>query len=88
MFDSVFSPFAETVNGSPQFNSSLPFSRWRNFASRHGGQGSGGGNVNFADGHAAFYKTYAVTNGGNFGGTSQNSESTTSELIWNPTFHF
>ncbi len=88
MFDSVFSPSAEVVNGSPQFNSSLPFSRWRNFAARHGDKGGGGGNIAFCDGHAGFYKVSAITNGGNFGGTSQLSENVNSEVIWNPTFHF
>ena len=88
MFDSVFSPSTEVVNGSPQFNSQLPFSRWRNFAARHGERGSSGGNAAFCDGHAAFYKVYAITNGGNFGGVAATSESTASEVIWNPSYHF
>ncbi len=88
MFDSVFSPTAEVVNGSPQYNSTLPFSRWRNFASRHGDRGSGGGNIAFCDGRAAFYRTHAITNGGSFSATAANSENVNSEVIWNPTFHF
>ena len=90
IFDSVFSPSAEVVNGSPQFNSTLPFSRWRNFASRHGERGSGGGVIAFGDGHASFYKVHAITNGGSFAPTppAQMSENVNSEVIWNPTFHF
>jgi len=80
MYDTVFSPSQEIVNTSPQFNSVNPANRWRSFASRHGKLG---GNIAFVDGHSAFYKLSTITNGGNFGGTSQISESTNCEVIWN-----
>jgi prepilin-type N-terminal cleavage/methylation domain-containing protein/prepilin-type processing-associated H-X9-DG protein len=48
LFDNVFNPRTEVVNGSPQFNSVNPANRWRSFAVRH----EGGGNINFLDGHA------------------------------------
>ncbi|MDB6029010.1 MAG: hypothetical protein JWM68_5233 [Verrucomicrobiales bacterium] len=74
LFDCVFSPTEEVVNGSPQFNSVNPANRWRNFAKRH----NGGGNINFVDGHAGFYKGNTVTNAG------AGSEDTNSFLVWNP----
>jgi len=83
MFDAVFSPTDEVVNGSPNFNSVNPANRWRSFATRHS---KTGGNIVFLDGHAAFYKTTTITNGGNFGGVSALSESTNSEVIWNPVY--
>jgi prepilin-type processing-associated H-X9-DG protein len=53
MFDQVFNPTLEIVNGSPQFNSVNPADRQNSFASRH----SKGGVINFLDGHASYYKT-------------------------------
>lgn len=80
MFDCVFSPTLEVVNGSPQFNSVNPAARWRNFASRH----SLGGDINFLDGHVGYYKTALVQAGGTMSGTAQ--EVPGSALIWNPPF--
>jgi prepilin-type N-terminal cleavage/methylation domain-containing protein/prepilin-type processing-associated H-X9-DG protein len=83
MYDTVFSPSQEIVNGSPQFNSVNPANRWRSFASRHG---KIAGNIAFVDGHSAMYKTNDIFFGGNPGGTSQLSEYTNSPVIWNPMF--
>ncbi len=80
LFDSVFNPTTEVVNGSPQFNSVNPAGRWRSFASRH----SGGGMINFMDGHAAYFKTAKVQSGGTMTGTAQ--EYPGSALIWNPAY--
>jgi len=80
MFDCVFSPTLEVVNGSPQYNSVNPANRWRNFASRH----SLGGEINFLDGHVGYYKTSLVQAGGTMSGTAQ--EVPGSPLIWNPPF--
>ena len=35
MFDCVFDPVTEVVNGSPQYNSVNPANRFKSFASRH-----------------------------------------------------
>jgi len=80
MFDAVFSPSLEVVNGSPAYNSVNPAQRWRNFASRH----SLGGDINFVDGHVGYYKTSVVQAGGTMSGTAQ--EVPGSPLIWNPPF--
>ena len=80
MFDCVFSPSQEVVNGSPQYNSVNPANRWRSFASRH----SNGGDINFLDGHVGYYKTAAVQAGGTMTGSAQ--EVAGSPLIWNPPF--
>jgi prepilin-type processing-associated H-X9-DG protein len=58
MFDQVFDPASEIVNGAPQYDSVNPAARQRSFAWRH----MGGGIINFLDGHAAFYKTSYITN--------------------------
>jgi prepilin-type N-terminal cleavage/methylation domain-containing protein/prepilin-type processing-associated H-X9-DG protein len=80
MFDCVFSPSAEVVNGSPQYNSVNPANRWRSFASRH----TLGGNINFLDGHVQYFKTKTVQDGGTMTGTVQ--EYPGSALIWNPPY--
>jgi len=80
MFDCVFSPTLEVVNGSPAYNSVNPAQRWRNYASRH----SQGGDINFLDGHVGYYKTALVQAGGTMSGTAQ--EVAGSPLIWNPPF--
>jgi prepilin-type N-terminal cleavage/methylation domain-containing protein/prepilin-type processing-associated H-X9-DG protein len=59
LFECVFNPKTEVVNGSPQFNSVNPANRWRNFANRH----QKGGNINFLDGHAQYFTLSAVQNG-------------------------
>jgi prepilin-type N-terminal cleavage/methylation domain-containing protein/prepilin-type processing-associated H-X9-DG protein len=61
MFDCVFDPVTEIVNGSPQYNSVNPANRQNSFASRH----TSGGNINFLDGHVAYFKTAYIQNNGN-----------------------
>jgi prepilin-type N-terminal cleavage/methylation domain-containing protein/prepilin-type processing-associated H-X9-DG protein len=73
MFDQVFDPITEVVNGSPQYNSVNPADRWRSFASRH----ALGGNVNFLDGHANYFKTSYIQ-----GGAGAN-EALLPDVIWN-----
>jgi prepilin-type N-terminal cleavage/methylation domain-containing protein/prepilin-type processing-associated H-X9-DG protein len=73
MFDNVFNPKTEVVNGSPQFNSVNPANRWRSFASRH----EEGGMINFLDGHAAYFKLSVVQAG------AGNNEGLNPDLIWN-----
>lgn len=80
LFDCVFSPSKEVVNGSPQYNSVNPANRWRSFASRH----ALGGEIVFFDGHVGYYKTAVVQAGGTASGTAQ--EVPGSPLIWNPPF--
>jgi prepilin-type N-terminal cleavage/methylation domain-containing protein/prepilin-type processing-associated H-X9-DG protein len=80
LFDAVFNPNSEVVNGSPQFNSVNPANRWRNFAKRH----NEGGIINFTDGHANYMKTKIVTAGGTISGAAQELPGT--PLIWNPAF--
>jgi prepilin-type processing-associated H-X9-DG protein len=71
MLDSVFSS-SEGLNNA--FYSVNPAARWRAFAARHN---KTGGNINFLDGHAAFYKRTALTNGaGDF-------EARIPDVIWN-----
>jgi prepilin-type N-terminal cleavage/methylation domain-containing protein/prepilin-type processing-associated H-X9-DG protein len=73
LFDLVFNPVAEVVNGSPQYNSVNPANRWRSFASRH----NGGGVINFIDGHASYFKNKYVTDG------SGTYEAKNPDIIWN-----
>ena len=80
MFDCVFSPSAEVVNSSPQYNSVNPANRWRSFASRH----NKGGNINFLEGHVGYYKTSLVQAGGSLTGTA--TEYPGSPLLWNPPY--
>jgi prepilin-type N-terminal cleavage/methylation domain-containing protein/prepilin-type processing-associated H-X9-DG protein len=80
LFDCVFSPNYEVVNGSPQFNSVNPANRWRSFASRH----SNGGDINFLDGHVGYYKTKTIQDGGTMSGTAQ--EFPNAPVIWNPPY--
>jgi prepilin-type N-terminal cleavage/methylation domain-containing protein len=80
LYDTVFNPNTEVVNGSPQFNSVNPANRWRSFAARH----DIGGVVNFVDTHAEYVKTSVATNGGTMSGTAQ--EHPGSKLVWNPPY--
>lgn len=80
LYDTVFNPVSEVVNGSPQFNSVNPANRWRSFAARH----DVGGVVNFVDCHAEYVKTSVATNGGTMSGTAQ--EYPGSKLVWNPAY--
>lgn len=58
MFDCVFNPVTEVVNGSPQYNSVNPANRYNSIGTRH----DIGTVINFADGHAKYYKIFDVTN--------------------------
>ena len=74
MFDEVFDPVTEIVNGSPNFNSVNPAGRYISFASRH----ANGGVINFLDGHDAFFKVSYITNNPAGGGEPPNPD-----VIWN-----
>jgi len=71
MYDTVFNPVDEVVNGSPQFNSVNPANRYRSFASRH----NKGGVIAFLDGHAKQFKTSYVYASG--------TEPLLPDIIWN-----
>ncbi len=75
MFDIVFDPITEVVNGSPQYNSVNPAGRQRSFAARH----AKGGIINFLDGHAAFFKTAYIQNNPSAGGYN---EPLLPDVIW------
>ena len=74
MFDVVFNPVTEVVNGSPQYNSVNPANRYRSIGTRH----SDGTVINFCDGHAAYFKIFSVTNN-----PTQAPEPENPEIIWN-----
>jgi type II secretory pathway pseudopilin PulG len=71
--DCAFNPQTDVVNGSPQYNSVDPASRWRSFASRH----NAGGVINFIDGHAQYFTDRYVTNG------ATTYEPRNPDIIWN-----
>ncbi len=75
MFDQVFDPATEVVNGSPKYNSVNPADRQNSFASRH----LGGGIINFLDGHAAYFKTSYIQKNPSGGGEH---EPLLSDVIW------
>src|SRR5208283_3659622 len=75
MFDMVFDPATEVVNGSPGYNSVNPAGRQRSFAARH----NSGGVINFFDGHAYYFKDTYVTNNPSSGGYN---EPLVSDIIW------
>ncbi len=75
MFDSVFDPVTEVVNGSPQFNSVNPANRWRSFAVRHSGNA---GNIVFMDGHASMVNTNTI-----LPQQANGNEKLGVEVIWN-----
>jgi prepilin-type N-terminal cleavage/methylation domain-containing protein len=74
LLDAVFSS-SEGLNNA--FYSVNPAARWRSFPARHS---KTGGVLNFLDGHAAFYKRAALTNGA---GTY---EARLPDVIWNPPY--
>lgn len=84
MFDCVFDPATEIVNGSPQYNSVNPANRYRSYASRH----SGGGIISFVDGHAAYYQDRYVTNNpsNTSSSSSANQEPLLPDIVWNPAY--
>ena len=77
MFDVVFNPVTEIVNGSPSFNSVNPANRYNSIGVRH----EVGTVVNFCDGHAKYYKINAVTNKVTYG-TSGSGEPLNPDIIW------
>ncbi len=80
LLDGVFNPVTEAFGEPSPSIGAMPAARHNRFAARHGGPGSsGGGNIMFIDGHAAFFKRSSVTNGG-----TGREEKFASDLIWNP----
>jgi type II secretory pathway pseudopilin PulG len=79
MFDVVFNPVKEVVNGSPQFNSVNPANRFRSIGTRH----DLGTVINFMDGHAAYFKIDAVTNASS-GTWPVNGEPLNPNIYWDP----
>jgi prepilin-type processing-associated H-X9-DG protein len=75
MFDVVFNPVTEVVNGSPQYNSVNPANRYRSLGTRH----EQGTVLSFCDGHANYYKMRYLTNYPNWPG----SEPLIPDVIWN-----
>jgi prepilin-type N-terminal cleavage/methylation domain-containing protein/prepilin-type processing-associated H-X9-DG protein len=75
MFDAVFNPATEVVNSSPRYNSVNPANRQNSYAARH----SGGGLINFFDGHVSYYKDSYVTNNPSSGGEK---EPLLPDIIW------
>jgi prepilin-type N-terminal cleavage/methylation domain-containing protein len=76
MFDVVFNPATEIVNGSPGYNSVNPANRYRSTGVRH----DVGTVMNFCDGHAYYYKIHSVTNAAI--GTTPNGEPRNPDIIW------
>ena len=74
MFDVVYNPVSEIVNGSPGFNSVNPANRYKSLGVRH----EKGTVLNFSDGHASYYKISSLTN---FPGYP-NSEPQLPDVIW------
>ena len=79
MYDCVFDPVTEVVNGSPQWNSVNPANRQNSFASRH----NKGGEVNFFDGHVTYFKTSYIQNNPSNGGEN---EPLLPDVIWDPPY--
>jgi prepilin-type N-terminal cleavage/methylation domain-containing protein len=77
MFDVVFNPVTEVVNGSPGFNSVNPANRFRSIGIRH----DLGTVLNYCDGHAYYYKINFVTNAAM--GLTPSGEPRNPEIIWN-----
>ena len=79
MFDCVFDPATEVVNGSPQYNSVNPANRQNSFGYRH----SQGGLINFLDGHANYFKLTYIQSNPSGGGES---EPLLPDVIWDPPY--
>jgi prepilin-type N-terminal cleavage/methylation domain-containing protein/prepilin-type processing-associated H-X9-DG protein len=82
MFDCVFDPVTEVVNGSPQYNSVNPANRQNSFASRH----SKGGIINFFDGHASYFKTTYVQSKTVSPPAGGEGEGILPDIIWDPPY--
>ena len=74
MFDATYSPIYEGGRNS----GTSPAARWNYFSSRHGK----GSVIQFLDGHAAFFRSYYVTNGA--GGCVGRQEKNNNDVWWNP----
>lgn len=79
MFDQVFDPVTEVVNGAPQYNSVNPADRQNSFASRH----NLGGVINFIDGHDGYFKTSYIQSNPTQGGEG---EPFNPDVIWDPPY--
>jgi prepilin-type processing-associated H-X9-DG protein len=79
MYDCVFDPATEVVNGSPQYNSVNPANRQNSFASRH----NKGGCITFFDGHVSYFKTTYIQSNPSSGGES---EPLLPDVIWDPPY--
>ena len=79
MFDCVFDPVSEIVNGSPQYNSVNPANRQNSFASRD----SQGGIVNFFDGRVDYFLTAYIQGNPSTGGYN---EPLIPDVIWDPPY--
>jgi prepilin-type N-terminal cleavage/methylation domain-containing protein len=77
MFDVVFNPVTEIVNGSPGYNSVNPANRYRSIGVRH----DAGTVLNFCDGHANYFKIAFVTNTDM--GVTPSQEPRNQDIIWN-----
>lgn len=75
IFDMVFDPVSEVVNGAPQYNSVNPAGRQNSYASRH----DKGGSINFLDGHVSWFKTDYVQHPRSSGGEG---EPLNADIIW------
>jgi prepilin-type N-terminal cleavage/methylation domain-containing protein len=74
MFDVVFNPVSEIVNGSPGFNSVNPANRYKSLGVRH----ELGTVLDFCDGHASYFKIRSLTNYPGY----PNSEPQKPDVIW------
>jgi prepilin-type N-terminal cleavage/methylation domain-containing protein/prepilin-type processing-associated H-X9-DG protein len=72
-FDCAFDPILEVVNASPEYNSDNPANRFRSIADRH----DSGTVIGFIDGHATYFKIFAVTNN-----PSNATEPQNPDIIW------
>ncbi len=76
MFDVVFNPATEIVNGSPGWNSVNPANRYRSIGMRH----DAGAVINFCDGHACYFRINSVTNAS--AGRTPTGEPRNPDIIW------
>ena len=79
LVDSAFSPTLENYIYGPDRNGIFPASRWQRFTKRHGNLG---GNINFVDGHAAFFDWEYIFNESPAG--DSRVEKFNPDVIWNP----
>lgn len=83
LLDASFSPTLEPTSGSSiTRNGIFPASRANYFAKRHN---DSGGNLVFIDGHSAFRKRSALTNGTDYSGNNRDETiRRVADVIWNP----